>query len=117
MNEERLRTYLIRDKGFLKSLFSEESVTKKKRLLNGARDSQLLTLIYFLHFLSNGEVKMKKEHFQNIEKAKLSLLKKKIESKKALNAIVSSDRRKKVLLLYKICDRFNELLYPLFNES
>jgi hypothetical protein len=84
MNEERLRSYLIRDKGFLKSLFSEDSGPKKKRLLSGARDSQLLTLIYYFHYLSNCEVKMKKEHFDKIEAGKISLLKKKVESKKSL---------------------------------
>jgi hypothetical protein len=108
---------LIRDKGFLKSLFTEDSVSKKKRLLNGARDSQLLTLIYFLHYLSNGEVKMKKEHFNQIEKNKISLLKKKLESKQALTSMVSGDRKHIVFFLNKLCDRFHELLYPLFNEN
>ena len=63
MNKEQLKSYLIRDKGFLKQLYEGPNPLKNKKVLTCADDSELNTLIKYLHYLSNGEIKMKKECF------------------------------------------------------
>jgi hypothetical protein len=90
---------------------------KNNRVLNGASDSQLNTLIKFLHFLSNGEIRMKRENFEIIEKAhKLKLIKSKVEKKKNLNILLKTERRLKLKFLNKLCNLYNALLDTLFND-
>jgi hypothetical protein len=52
MNKERMKSLLIRDKEFLRELYQNPNYLKKKKILNAANDSQLNTLIWFLHYLS-----------------------------------------------------------------
>ena len=63
MNPETLKPQLVRDKVFLEELYSSQSVPNSKRLLNFASDSKLNTIIKFLHFVANGQIKVKREHF------------------------------------------------------
>jgi hypothetical protein len=60
---------------------------------------------------------MKKENFEQIEKAnKLKVIKTKVEKKKHLNELLKSDRRVKLQFLNKLCNIYSELLSTLFNE-
>ncbi len=109
--------YFYRDKGFLRELYEGPNPMKNNRVLNGASDSQLNTLIKFLHFLSNGEIRMKRENFEIIEKAhKLKLIKSKVEKKKNLNILLKTERRLKLKFLNKLCNLYNALLDTLFND-
>jgi hypothetical protein len=116
MNKERMKSLLIRDKEFLRELYQNPNYLKKKKILNAANDSQLNTLIWFLHYLSTGEIRMKKLHFDNLPARKIILLKQKVESKHNLSTIISSNRTQKLLFLNKLAENFSHLLYPLFNE-
>jgi hypothetical protein len=111
MNKERMKSLLIRDKEFLRELYQNPNYLKKKKILNAANDSQLNTLIWFLHYLSTGEIRMK-----NLPARKIILLKQKVESKHNLSTIISSNRTQKLLFLNKLAENFSHLLYPLFNE-
>ena len=64
MNRETMKSLLIRDKTFLRQLFEGPNPLKNLRILRGANDTQLDTLIKFLHFLTNGEIKIKKSNFE-----------------------------------------------------
>ena len=64
MSTQTLRSYLIRDKGFLKSLYEGENKVKNNRILMVACDTKLNTLIRLLHFITNGEIKIKRENFE-----------------------------------------------------
>jgi hypothetical protein len=116
-NRESMKNLLIRDKGFLRELYEGPNPLKNNRVLKGANDSQLNTLIKFLHFLSNGEITMKKENFDVIEKAnKLKVIKAKVERKKNMNTLLKSERKEKLKFLNKLCNIYSDLLFTLFNE-
>jgi hypothetical protein len=116
-NRESMKSLLVRDKGFLRELYEGPNPLKNNRVLKGASDSQLNTLIKFLHFLSNGEITMKKENFEIIEKAnKLKLIKSKVEKKKQMNILLKSERKDKLKFLNKLCNVYSALLFTLFNQ-
>jgi hypothetical protein len=117
MNKERMKSLLIRDKVFLRELCNDEDFLKKKRILNAANDTQINTLIWFLHYLSTGEIRMKKSHFDEIANSKITLIKHKVESKRNLTILLNSNRSTKLSFLNKLAAYFTYLLYPLFNES
>jgi len=57
MNQERMKALLIRDKAFLKSLYSAQSSPSAKNILNFTSDAKLNTLVKFFHMVTNGEIK------------------------------------------------------------
>lgn len=79
MSEELLKAMLIRDKGFLYTLYEGSNILKNKRLLTNASDSQLNTLLRYLHFVASGKIPIKKENFEKIPHTKLNLIKKNVE--------------------------------------
>jgi hypothetical protein len=116
LNREGMKSLLIRDKGFLRELFEGPNPLKNNRVLKGASDSQLNTLLKFLHFLSNGEIKMKKENFEIIESAKKLKLIRKVEKKTQLSTLLKSERNEKLKFLLKLCNLYSALLSTLFTE-
>ena len=116
MNREQLKSYLLRDKGFLKQLHQGNPLEGKK-LLQNAEDSELNTLIKFLHFLSNGEIKMKKENSEKVKESnKLKLLTKEVEKKSKVSNILKSPRKDKLKFLNKLLNIYPNLLDCLFTE-
>jgi hypothetical protein len=63
MNKENVKSCLVRDKAFLRELYESNNSQNTKKLLTSASDLKLNTVIKFLHFLSNGEIKIKKQNF------------------------------------------------------
>jgi hypothetical protein len=117
INNEQMKTLLIRDKGFLKMLYEGSNHLKNKRVLASSNDCQIDTLIKYLHFLANGIIKIKKENFDQIkQQGKLKLIKANVESKTKLKAILKSERSQKLKFINKLCKVYNNLLYVLFNE-
>jgi hypothetical protein len=115
-NREGMKSLLIRDKVFLRELFEGPNPLKNVRVLKSASDSQLNTLLRFLHFLSNGEIKMKKENFEELERArKLKLIKTRVEKKNHLSALLKSERKEKLKFLSKLANVYSALLSTLFN--
>ena len=118
MNKETLRAYLIRDKGFLKSLYEGENRLKNNRILSVASDTKLDTLIRLLHFIANGEIKIKKENFDVInEHRKLNVLKRHVEKKSTLRRLLKSERADKLKFLRQLSLIYSSILYCLFNEE
>jgi hypothetical protein len=118
MNKETVKSYLIRDKAFLRDLYEGENSVKNNRILTFASDVKLNTLIRFLHLLSNGEIKIKKDNFEILQKhKKLSLLKKTVEKKAAVARLLKSERIEKLKFLKKLSNIYSALLYCLFNEN
>jgi len=81
MSNEQFKSQLIRDKLFLKELYESNSASKSKRILYFGSDSEINTLIKYLHLVSNGEIKIKKENFESLKKHHLSTIKKNLEKK------------------------------------
>lgn len=117
MNPETFKPLLDRDKVFLEELYCSNSASNSKRILNFASDNKLNTLIKLLHFISNGEIKLKREHFDKIPRRLIVLLRKNFEKKSVCRQHLSAERLPKLKLLGKLTSIFQELLYPLFNEN
>ena len=83
MSHEQFKSYLQRDKLFLKELYESNSVAKSKKLLSFANDSQLTTLIKYIHFVANGEIKIKKKNFDSLGNRVFALVRKNFEKKKS----------------------------------
>ena len=64
---ERFKSYLQRDKDWLNQLYCSPNSQNDKRILNFASDAKLDTLIKYLHFLSNGIIKIRRQSFESIE--------------------------------------------------
>ena len=116
MNREQLKTYLQRDKQFLKELYESDSLVKSKRILNFANDAELSTLIKYLHFVSNGEIPIKKQHFEAVAKNHLKSVKKKFDKKKSVQDLLQNSRKVKLVVIIKLIPSFSNLLAPLFNQ-
>ena len=117
MNSESFKPYLVRDKVFLNELYDSQSLPNTKRLLLFASDQKLDTLIKYLHFVSNGEIKLKKDHFDVFSKSQVTLMKKKFEKKKTLKEFLKEPRKIKLSILQRLAAILPQLLYPLFNEN
>ena len=118
MNKEVFKRHLIRDKPFLRELYEGPNQIFNNRLLMFASDIKLNTLIRFLHFLSNGEIKITHENFEIIEaNKKLKLIKKNVEKKAALSQLLKSEREVKIKFLKQLSRIYSALLYCLFNEN
>jgi hypothetical protein len=116
MNKEQMKSLLIKDKIFLKSLYDGANPLKNRRLLNISNDLQLNTVLKYLHFVSTRQIKIKKENFEKIEKGNKLKLIKKLDKKSQLAKLLQSDRKSKLNFLNKLCNVFDALLYILFNE-
>jgi hypothetical protein len=68
LTRERFRQYLLRDKEMLNQIYSSDSNPNTKRLLMFANDEKLDTLIKLFHFISTGQIKIKKNHFDSFSK-------------------------------------------------
>ena len=117
MNKEVFKRYLVRDKAFLRDLYEGENKFKNNRLLNSASDTKLNTLIQFLHKLSIGEIKIKK-NFEIVQSSKkINVIKRHVEKKAALRRLIKSERQDKIIFLKKLAGVYSALLYCLFNED
>ena len=117
MDQEVFKNYLMRDKSFLKSLYEGNDRARNNRILTFASDTKLNTLIRFLHCLSNGEIKIAKDNFDEIHTShKLNYIKRNVEKKAALNRLLKSEREDKIKFLKKLSTIYSALLYTLFNE-
>ena len=118
MNKDVVKSYLIRDKSFLRELYEGQDRSRNNKLLNVASDSKLNTLLRFLHFLANGEIKIKKANFDIIvAQRKLTFIKKNVEKKAAITRLLKSERQEKLKFLKQLSAIFSPLLHCLFNED
>ena len=116
MSHEQFKSILQRDKQFLKELFESNSVSKSKNILSFASDAELNTLIKYIHYVSSGEIKIKKNNFDAIGHRILAFIRKNFEKKSALQKVNQSLRKDKIKLLFKLVPSFSNLLAPLFVE-
>jgi CRISPR/Cas system CMR subunit Cmr6 (Cas7 group RAMP superfamily) len=116
-DQQRFRLFLLRDKDWLEELYVANSALRCRRLLLFASDSKLDTLMKYLHYLSNGEIRMKRENFDTIQKRHLSTIKRAFESKQSLNRSLKLEREQKLKVLLKLTSVYQVLLHSLFNLS
>lgn len=116
LDKTNLKASMLRDKGFLKKLYNGSGAYNLKTLQN-ASDIELSTLIKVLFYITNGEIKIKKQHFdQLMSNNKVHKLRANFESKSRIQTLLKSERLAKLKSLRPLIDSFSILLYPLFNE-
>ena len=115
MSHEQFKAFLQRDKMFLKELYVSDSKAKTRKILNFGSDSEINTLSKYIHFVCNGEIHIKKQNFDSLEKH-LRFIKKVFEKKPALQKFNQLQRREKLKQFYRLQNLFSDLLAPLFNE-
>ena len=57
LSKDSLKAVMVSDKEFLKELYQSDSAVRAKQLLQTSSDSKLKTLLIYLHFVANGEIK------------------------------------------------------------
>jgi hypothetical protein len=118
LSRDQVKTYLIRVKGFLKTLYESENHLTKCRILQSADDTKLNTLIKYLHFVATGEIHMTANNFAVIKESKrLPLIVKTVEQKTKTLNLLQSPRETKLKFLLKLSQIYSQLLYALFNEQ
>jgi hypothetical protein len=118
LNKDQFKPLLIRDKGFLKELYEGSNHLTKKHRLQTSEDSELNTLLKYLHFVSNGEIKIKYSNFKILQESKLlKVITKHVEKKSKLFSLLKASRVTKLNFLFKLTKVFGPLLYALFNEE
>jgi hypothetical protein len=117
LSKDQVKTYLIRDKGFLKELYEGENHLTKRRVLQHADDTKLNTLIKYLHFVATGEIHVTTNNFKVItDSKKLTLITKTVEKKSNVLQFLQTSRENKLKFLLKLSQIYPQLLFALFNE-
>jgi 2-oxoglutarate dehydrogenase complex dehydrogenase (E1) component-like enzyme len=113
MKEDILRRRLLKEKNYFHKLFKSD-LKDRVNIIGSISNNQQTSLIHYLHKLTNGLVRMKREDFEELaSKKKINYLRKRVESKKALkNAL--SDKTKSNQFLRKLSSVIPILLRPMF---
>lgn len=115
-DEVYLRDTLLRDKGFLKQLYTNSTYLNKK-LIIGADEHHLDTVIRICHLICNNEIPIfEHEHVILQQKRKLNFLKKKFKHNQDFINILEGTRENKVEVLLNLCNVFSCLFVALFEE-
>lgn len=116
MNQDQLKLLLVRDKVFLKRLYSGPNFLKNKDILSAAEDSELNTLIKYLHFIANGKITITKKNFAELRKLKkISYITLHVQTLPKVLKLLNSPRKAKLTFLIKLSTVMPFLLYGLFN--
>jgi len=108
------REKLIRDQRFLRDLY-EGSVLARRRILAGANDLHLHTLIDILHLVYHHAIPITPEHGQMlISSKKLPLLKKHFNKNSDFVSLQNSNRSDQLKILNKLISVYQLFLAPLF---
>lgn len=90
LNEDtklKLRQLMINSKNFLKNLYLSNSLSSKE-IVSFAKDFEINILIKILFFIVQGEIPVKKNHYEFLVRTKKkTFLEKKLSSKAKLNSV------------------------------
>ena len=116
VTKESLKSLMLRDKQFLKELYQSDSPLRAKQLLKNSSDAKIKTFMLYLHFVANGEIKIKKQNFEKLENRHMQLIKKVFEKKAPFQRLLRSERKEKLNVLNKLAPKFSFLLHSVFNR-
>lgn len=116
MNVQTFKALLIRDKQFLRQLFTGANVFKNKRILMSATDNELDTLLKYLYCVVNGQILINQSNFDEIKRQKkLSFIQKHLENKETFIDFLNNSRLNKINFIIKLSPILPNLLFGLFN--
>ena len=111
-----MRDLLLKEKSFLKELFSLNSYQNRKRII-GADNQSLNTLIKVIHLILNNEIPILIEDVHFLKKyKKFGFLQKNIKTKDKFIQLLEGERKAKVDFLVFLSNVYHPLLRSLFEE-
>jgi len=117
INKSALRSSLLANKRFFAELYQSNRLVSKK-LLGGASEWQLKTLIKLLHMLAVGEVPIAYEKYEKVHfSRKCKYLSNTFGSLNKISLLLSAQRIEKLDALYKLCNVYCHLLHSLFHSD
>ncbi len=109
-----MRDLLLNEKSFLKQLYTLNTYQNKK-LINGADNQSLNTLIKILHLILNNEIPILVEDVTILKKSKkFGLLQKKIKGSDKFIELLEGERKPKLDFLLSLANVYHFLLRSLF---
>ena len=115
----QLRTYLMRDKEFLQSIFKSKSLLETCQILRNSDYTKLNTLIKYLHFYSTGEVYLEAQTYNQIlneYSAVDNYLRRTLRDKKKTIILLKCPKATKLKFLFKLRKIYPYILYPVFDD-
>lgn len=118
MNKADLRNLMLNEKKLLKTLYEPALYKNKKQILMKSNENQLDVIIYILYFIVEGEIPLKKNHFETLKaNKKLSFINSHLNSNAKLQILLKSNFKNKVNFLIKLVRSFENLFFFLFSLS
>lgn len=118
MNKENLKTLMVENKVFLRSLFLEGSYLKKKKLLIQSEEKQADLILNLLFLVVQGEIPIKKIFFEKLRaNKKLHLINKALNTEEKLNLFLKLSYKEKITFLLKLLKSYNEIFYLIFKND
>jgi len=112
---ETFKAYLVRDRVFLRQLYEGPNPLKNTRIIFTASETEINTLIKFIHYVCNGKITLAAKDFAAIKnKRKLSFIVKNFEKREALENLLHKDIQYKKSLLIQLSVVYPYLLSTLF---
>jgi len=111
-----LRSAILKNKNFLKGLCSDPKKKAAARL-SLATITQTKVLLRVLHYLCNGHIPLKKNHFEKIKLARKISTLHKIRSREGLVSHMRLQKADQISYLNKFLSLYPRLLHSLFNET
>jgi hypothetical protein len=113
MDKVYLKSLFLREKEFLRNLYSSEDNAK---FIKYGNDKSLNVLIQILHLIASGEIHLRKTDSSALSSAKKLHSLHKFSSKKYFSSLLNSDREQKVTELKIFLRVYPILLYSFFNQ-
>jgi len=111
------RDLLLRDKGFLNSLYKNESLSNREQI-KGADDIHLNTVIQILYLIANNEIPVYEDDILQIKNARqFKLILKHFKSHKEFFKLLIGPRESKVKILSSLGGVYCHLFVSIFEEK
>ena len=120
MSDDHLKTNqtrrerLQKSETFLRQMFNDSVKNRAARLLV-AKKTDLVCLLYVMHYIAIGEIEMKRANLEAIKRSKRLPQLKNLKHKSELIRIKNLPHSELVTFLKKFLKVFNYILHPLFN--
>ncbi len=115
MNKDNLKKLMLKNKTFLRQLYSSASIKTKKAILLRSNLEQVDTLLNILFYITQGDIPIKKSSYDVLDKHSiLEVLHTTFLSLHKLNTLLENSLKQKTVFLLKFIKFYKYLLQSLF---
>ena len=116
MRQGQLRTFMLKNRVFLHSLYSDNK-TERTHRLNVCSNYQANVLLHILRKIVLGELPLEKEHFERLKKSRKLFILNELKSEDTFKTKLKGSRTEKAQYLKKLNLLFPSLLHYLFYKQ